>query len=305
MSSVGGPPPLPKLPVWDVVGLAYSDYFRHFVDVLRASWLWLILVAALYGVLSWKLWSLIGAVILDFGQRSPFPPFFDPRAFLTIGVANLFLILAPISIAVAWHRRVILNERPPLFPFNVLSGSFWRYVGIGVTIYLLAMLPMLLAFVLAAVTLSIAGKGAHPSVAFVLIPLILAAYVGAILILLRLSVMLPARAAGDTELSFAHCWRRTRGNAWRIFGGGLICLGAPTMVAEIFLMPMAMPNPATLVAAGPGAVPLFFASTNFIMRMSAVMTFFVVFYLLTLPIGIGFLSFAYRHFFRETIWPAL
>jgi hypothetical protein len=56
MSLADGPPelPYPKLPFWDAVSLAYSTYFRHFVEALRASWLWMIVVAVFTGFASWS-----------------------------------------------------------------------------------------------------------------------------------------------------------------------------------------------------------------------------------------------------------
>ena len=41
------------------------------------------------------------------------------------------------------------------------------------------------------------------------------------------------------------------------------------------------------------------------MRMTAISNVVTAYYLLTLPIGIGFLSHAYRHFFHEAIAPTL
>jgi hypothetical protein len=54
MNLTEAPPdqPYPKLPFWDAVSLAYSTYFGHFVDALRASWLWMIILAALTCVLA-------------------------------------------------------------------------------------------------------------------------------------------------------------------------------------------------------------------------------------------------------------
>jgi hypothetical protein len=309
MSFVGGPPPLPKLPVWDVVGQAYSDYFGHFADVLRVSWLWLVMGAALFGVLNWQQWSLLGTVIFNSIQHSPFPPSFAATAFgtmaLTMGIADVVLFLAFVSIAVAWHRRIILDERPSFCGFNIATRSFWRYIGVGLAIGLLVILPLLLVLVLLVVILSIAGKGNHPGIAFVVVPLMVAAYVATIAIALRLSMLLPARAAGDLDLNFARSWNRTRGNGLRIFCGILICMFAPPMAAEMVLFPMAMPSPAAVLAAGPNAIPAFIAGGDFAVRMTTITTFLMAFYLLTMPVGIGFLSVAYRHFFREAISPTL
>jgi hypothetical protein len=67
MSLAEGPPdlPYPKLPFWDTVSLSYSTYFNHFIDALRASWLWLIAVAALTAVTSWQQWSWMATAMTN------------------------------------------------------------------------------------------------------------------------------------------------------------------------------------------------------------------------------------------------
>jgi hypothetical protein len=37
----------PKLRLWDTICRSYSSYFYHFTDVLRTSWLWLVVVGSL------------------------------------------------------------------------------------------------------------------------------------------------------------------------------------------------------------------------------------------------------------------
>jgi hypothetical protein len=48
-------------------------------------------------------------------------------------------------------------------------------------------------------------------------------------------------------------------------------------------------------------LPDSFASENFVTEMTAVGMVFSAYYLLILPIGIGFLSHAYRHFFQAPL----
>jgi hypothetical protein len=43
------------------------------------------------------------------------------------------------------------------------------------------------------------------------------------------------------------------------------------------------------------------AGENIVARMTAFTTIFAIYYLLIVPIGIGFLSHAYRHFFEEPL----
>jgi hypothetical protein len=46
-----------------------------------------------------------------------------------------------------------------------------------------------------------------------------------------------------------------------------------------------------------------FAGEEFVTQMTVTSTVTVIYYLLTLPIGIGFLSHAYRHFFQGRLEP--
>jgi hypothetical protein len=296
MSSAEVPPPPPKLPIWDVVGAAYTDYLQNFADVLRASWLWLAITAVFCGVMSWQQWSMPGAAAHKPGQLD--------FATMSVNMACVYLVLflATISIAVAWHRRIILGERPPFGGFNIANGSFWRCMGIGLLICGFALLPILLFLVPGILILTYAGPTAVilvPLIWTILFPLIAIVYVLALAVMLRLSMLLPARATGDLDLRLAQSWHRTRGNCWRIFWGGAICVLAPMMVAQIALTTFGFPDPKTLVATGPRAFPAY----EFVMRMTAISTVVTANYLLTLPIGIGFLSLAYRHFFREPIAP--
>src|SRR5712691_382833 len=81
MSLIEGPPddlPYPKLPFWDVVSLSYSTYFRHFIDVLRASWLWLVVVAVFTGFASWHQWSWMAVAMANLKPGWP-PQMSKPR----------------------------------------------------------------------------------------------------------------------------------------------------------------------------------------------------------------------------------
>src|SRR5262249_42758716 len=161
-------------------------------------------------------------------------------------------------------------------------------IGVGLAIAVLALLPIGLGFIPIVVTTvgsgaptSMMALAANPGIAAIAIPLLLVAYIIGIAVGLRLSMLLPARATGDVELSFARSWRRTRGNCWRMFWGIMICTAAPLIVAEMVLLPMAGPNPAALVGAGPDTVAAVVADLP--IRMTAISVFFMAFFMLTLP----------------------
>jgi hypothetical protein len=286
-------PPYPKLPLADTIGLAYSTYFEHFIDALRASWLWMAAVATITGVVSWRQWSWFSTAMAEL-KPGALPPALNhvssPPGFVALaGVDNILLTLAGVSIAVAWHRLLILGEHPGFSGSNVATRDLWRYIGMGLAIGLIVMLPIV-AIILPAfyfiLPLQHAAPGSPPAALFLLIPLFFGLYFVGIAVVLRLILLLPARAAGDLSLTFRQTWNLTRGNTWRLFWGFAATTVPPVLLMEIAFMVISLPNLAT------------FAVEGFAKRMAATSTIFVVYYLLILPIGIGFLSHAYRHFVR-------
>lgn len=292
-------PPYPKLPLWRTISLSYSTYFQYFIDALRASWLWLIVVAAITGILSWSQWSWMSTVMAATKPGSP-PPFPEhtphpPGITALVGLEDIVLTLAGVSIAVAWHRLLILGEHPGFSGSNVATKSLWRYIGIGLAIALIVVLPII-AIIFPTFYFVVSAQHPMPGpprAALTLLILVLfVIYLVATAVMLRLTLLLPARAAGNVSLTFRQTWNRTRGNTWRLFWG-ILATTLPPLVLPIFLMRIGAPN----VAVNGGS--------DFVRQMTATSMFWVIYYLLMLPIGIGFLSHAYRHFFRTESGPAL
>jgi hypothetical protein len=285
--------PPQKLPFRDTVSLSYSTYFANFIDALRASWIWLVVVAAMTGVGSWQQWSWMSTIMADVTRGTP-PQMlnqisrpFDMLALLYLG--HILTLLAGVSIAVAWHRLMILGEHPGFSGSNLATGNPWRYIGVGLLICLAIFLPAV-AIVAPLLFLLPATTGASPGTFPLAVVAFFAIYLIGVAVALRLSVLLPARAVGDLSLTFKGAWNRTRGNIWRLFWGMLATTLPPLLLIQIaFLTVNGFPNPAT------------FASPNFAAQMTAANVVFTVYYLLMLPIGIGFLSHAYRHFFQAPL----
>jgi hypothetical protein len=287
--------PYPKLPLWHTIRLSYSSYFDHFTDALRASWLWLVVVTPPTGVASWQQWAMMRTLVADSkrGMPPPMPlPPFD--ATLLGNLDTLLLLFASASIAVAWHRLVILEEPPGFSGGNVATGILWRYIGVGLAMILAVMLPV--ALILAPLIYFVypfkAGAAAPPTGFFFLIPLGVLVYAVGAAMMFRLCLLLPARAAGDLDLTFKQTWHRTRGNIWRMFWGVTACTIAPLALLQLAsLVTMGIPTTAKL------------ADEDFVAQMTTNSMVFAVCCLLMLPIGIGFLSHAYRHFFRRGLAP--
>jgi hypothetical protein len=282
--------PYPKLPFWDTVGLSYSTYFSNFIDALRASWLWLIVAAALTAVASWSQWSWMADVMAN--AKAGFRPQLA-RPFETVLLGNLdnvILLLAGVSIAVAWHRRMILNEQPPFSGINIVTKNLWRYIVNAVALFFIMFLPMAI-FVLPGILLFAPRPETTPSLIFFLqIPIAFAAYGAGLAIATRLTLLLPARAIGNTNLTFTQAWNRTRGNVWRLLWGIAATTIPPMIIIQIAVL-------AKIGFTGRGSL----GGLDFAAQMTALSALYVTYYLLVLPISIGFLSHAYRHFFEAPL----
>jgi hypothetical protein len=297
MSLTEGPPdlPYPKLPFWDAVSLAYSTYFLHFVDALRASWLWLIVGSVLTGFASWQQWSWMATAMANLKPGHP-PQMPKPTEMaVLLSLDNIGLLLAGVSIAVAWHRLMILDERPGFSGSNVATKNLWRYVAMAIAIFLINFLPVAVVMLPQFYFLGPLKAGGNPPPPgfFAVIPLMFVLGAVGIAVAFRLSLLLPAQAIGNSSITFKQTWRRTRGNTWRLFWGIVLTTIPPLLLMQIaFLTTMGTAIPANLTN---------LASAEFVTRMTVTSTVSVIYYLLILPIGIGFLSHAYRHFFQAPL----
>jgi hypothetical protein len=275
----------PKLPLWKTIGLSYSTYFHGFGTALQISWPWLLL-APLTGAASWLQMSWMAEVLAN--MKPGAPPRIPTEAAVLGNLSTAVILFAGVSIAVAWHRHLLLNEAPGFSASNVVTRNLWRYIGMAIAICLIAWLPVLIIMVPVLLwamqhTTDVSAAPAGP-ILFLGVLVALIGYFAAIAATLRLSLLLPARAIGDLGLTFKEAWNRTRGNTWRIFWGIVVCTLPPLLAAEIaFLVLVGLPNPVA-ESAMPG-------------RWVVAGIVFVSYYLLVVPISIGFLSHAYRHFF--------
>jgi hypothetical protein len=200
------------------------------------------------------------------------------------------LLFAGASVAVAWHRLMILNERPGTSGSNVATKTLWRYVIIAIAIFAIDILPALI-IALPETFLFADAAPARASVAMTLLIILL--YIVGLAAALRLSLLLPARAVENTSLTFAETWRRSRGNTWRLFWGIVATTTPPLLMAALI--------PAIVTGVPGSASFMNVASDDFVTRMTIASMISAMYYLLILPIGIGFLSHAYRHFFEAPL----
>jgi len=267
--------PVTKLPLWRTIRLAYATFFEHFGDGLRIAAIWLPPVAILAAIGGW-----LQAVLLAEVTASPRPQIdlSQPAHLLMLGYAlNLLQTIAAVSSAVAWHRMLLSKEQPTASSGrNIATRLFWRYVGASLLIGLLAAIPPAAVLVPMAALDLLPAAGRTPPAEIAVIAL---AYAVSIVLVMRLSLLLPARAIGDLTLSLKDAWQRTRGNVLRLLLGIAVCALAPFAIVDIIFFSLTI-------------VP--FAGGLYLIQWAAANAVALCGWLLFWPVWVCFLSHAYR-----------
>ena len=255
----------PRLPFWRTVGQAYALWGRNFSVLVRASWLWLLLLTPFLLIEAW-LRAPHDAALLKAARSAQLvvePALLPGIAAL---VLSLFVMLpAAASIAVAWHRLVLRNERPR-------RGIYLRFDSIVVG-YVLFLAVIWVPGRAIGLLMTATGRSTVVWIGIV------ASFV-LLFIVPRISLALPATALGRNDVTFGAAWRATGQNTWRMFWANLICFLPTSIVGDLALRLLPLDPSRT-------AMTLADAALDF----------------LTIPLGmipVGMLSVAYRHFFERS-----
>jgi hypothetical protein len=205
MSSQSAGLPL-ELPFWRTVGASYAIVGRNFLQFVRISWLWLLIMLPVYAALHWLIrpWS---AAALGGAGGTPL---------LVAMLPNVIELPALASIAVAWHRLVLQRERPEGAVYLRLDGVVWQYVLVLLAFLLVMLGPWALAMSWISGAPDTAAETTIAMGGFVFIVAV------SLFVLPRLSLVLPGIALGE-RLTPARAWQVTRGNTWRLAMAGLLC----------------------------------------------------------------------------------
>ena len=299
-TSVNMSVPPAKLPVWATVKLAYAAFFGNFGTLLKLALPWLLLVGGLtYLSMSMMVpWQTAALEAMKAEQRPPSQPW---QMLAASWSQVLITLIAGAIIAVAWHRLLLLGERPALM-LNPVRPAVWRYVGALCAMMLLMAIPLLL-FILPAMLFfrpdfldpSTLGE-AHPiapSPGFIV--LMVAGYITTFIVAFyvssRLMLALPARAVGDNNLNFRTILNRTKGNTWRVIGGLVACSFPAMLLVQVSILSfLEFPKPGI-----PHGIPN--DAQHVFGNLAIMFSVLTAYMLLVSMIYIGFLSYAYRHFF--------
>ncbi len=213
-----------KLPIGKTIGHMLASTYNNIGFALRAQWPWMaILVAANF------LLPLAAGVPLNLPdeqmeQMFKVDPSLVARYIIFVFAIVLIWALAFSSIAVNWHRYILLSEVPKGIRKLRLDSSVWRYFG-TVLLICLILIPVLMP----AIFLGNAFLPAYFSI-WMLIYVVLVA----IPLVNRLSIKLPAVALGRHDFGFSDAMKTSAQNWWQLVVIGFV-VSAISLILGIML----------------------------------------------------------------------
>ena len=260
-----------KLPVWQTARECYRLTFRHLGDLLRFAWPWLLVLIALSGALYWALYPAEVAAMAETGSGSNALLITSALISTAIGAA----------IAVPWHRLLLLGENQSLAGCLTFDARRRSYFIKAVATLALPIAPIVLAaFLIPEDTSAEASQ-----LDFLRAAGFAMATIAAVMVINRLSLILPATALDHAGVGWSKAWHMTRGNAWRLFWLSLLVL-APIFVAVAVAFSL-YPNEFLLLDSTTAPSRAAFAAANVVLELAS---------MLAGMLYVTFLSLAYRHF---------
>jgi len=227
MAAIAITPPR-KLPVWQSVRASYAIVTRNLGQFARIVWLWLLLMVPVHVALGW----LVQAIPAAAGSQAAFGWVRAVAEALPLPIELPFMA----SIAVAWHRLVLRQERVTRPAYLRFDRVVWRYTLCSFALFLMPRgVPVICALLVSFLAYAVVLPDA---IAVMLIDIISAepfiVLVMAIVLLLlpRLVLVLPGVALG-APLSLRHAWRITRANTLRLGLATFLCVLPALSVAML------------------------------------------------------------------------
>ena len=190
-----------QLPVFAALAHAFKSVWHHRAVALRISWAWYVILAVILAA---------GGHLLaerPAGDGQSLPP--ETMA-LEFGMILIVLVINS-SIAVNWHRFILLDEVPSQLGSLRLDGRVSRYFGNTLLLVLgISLVSILAAFPLIFLTVAANAMQFAPLAGLLAILAVCA------IAFLRFAIKLPAIAIDDGNFRFADAWRASAGNGFQI-----------------------------------------------------------------------------------------
>lgn len=249
----------------DIFSHSLRQVFGNFAVAVKISAL---LYLVQFGVTLW-----LGSMMPNFQMGAMDPNAMGDVPWGLVIVSYLVLLITGLWIAVAWHRYILLSEEPNSFVPTFRGDRMLAYFGYSILIALI-MIPIafILTFVVGLLAAPFLMSSSGPGY-FSVIVVGLLVYVPMIVIVYRLSVVLPA-AALEESLGIGGAWERTKGTT-----GAIIVLA---IVSALGFIVIGLP---VLFIFNPGSVP------------AIIWSFFTDW--VAIMVGVSILTTLYGHYVEE------
>ncbi len=271
-----------KLPVWKTATESFRLTFQHLGDLLRFAWPWLLLLIAVSCALYWGLYPVEKAALAETGSGSNL-----------LWISTLFVsTMIGAFIAVPWHRMLLLGEKNDLSASGHFASRKWRYALRALLMIALPMLPILALIQFYPATSSEEAATTADSIDLVamMLPVVyFGSFIALMVLVNRMSLILPATALDHNDVGWVETWSITRGNTWRLFWSSFI-VSMPLILVAIGYVIHDLWVPVE---------PIKIAEVNEIANRTRFTLWSVGWELAAMLFGIlyvTFLSLAYRHF---------
>jgi hypothetical protein len=218
---------LRQLPVGPVVSHMVKSTINNLGFIVRAQWPWMLIVGAIVMAALRSFPEVAGATPEQSEAFLRENPGALLQFFLFVLVAFIVGLIAFASIAVAWHRYILLDEVPQGLAKLRVDRNVWRYFRNLILITLLVIPVMIPLLFLMAVFQSISPFAAIAVAAVYMVVVVSP-------ILYRVSIKLPAIALGRQDFGMGDAWNTSAGNWWQI-GAVAIVVTVLSAVASLVL----------------------------------------------------------------------
>jgi hypothetical protein len=189
---------------------------------MRMSWPWLLLLLPLH----------LADLLYKSGDMASAQQSFSLSPAAVSLAYSLAALLAGSSIAVNWHRYLLLEEAAA--ERLRLDRLMWRYLG-NAFLLLLPLALLMLVFVVPVFMVFEAGLDGDAGKPSLAVELAMVAMIVPFALLQRLSLKFPAIALGRRDYGFGDSWRDTRGYFLRIIGYTLLVSICSTPGSILFI----------------------------------------------------------------------
>ncbi len=266
MNQSAAPPPQPvrELPIAETISAAYKSVFENF-----AVWLRIMLGPAILSVpIAYFGQMLVAeeqAKLTEMGLEGPeLTTAFMSAAWAELLLANLVSFVPYVLFAVAWHRFLLLGEKPasPLTVLFPVARHFRFYLYTLLLVLVIGVAAALVGTVGALIAALLSGAAGSNVLQA---PLFLLLFMVTLYVTARLQFTFPALAV-DENYGFGDSWRNTRGQGWR-FLLALSCCFLPPLFFSLFM---------TLILGGAADVSLLFFINSFVLAAVGLLTTAIV-----------------------------